>query len=45
VRYKSPTWYWYIRARETPGGYLFMSGMEVEKVIAILVAYERLLFY
>jgi hypothetical protein len=40
-----PVWYWYIQARETPGGYLFMSGMELDKVIAILAARERLLFY
>lgn len=45
----NPWWYWYPRAREMPrddlfGGcdYLFMGGMEVEKVNAILRAYRRL---
>lgn len=42
-----PTWYWYITARELPRtglfgfvDYLFMSGMEQDKVIDILKSYR-----
>lgn len=43
-----PWWYWYVKAREVPRNdlfgtvdYLFLSGMEQEKVLAILEAYRR----
>lgn len=42
-----PTWYWYIKARAVSRGdlfgttdYVFMSGMELEYVTAILSAYR-----